>query len=229
MDAPHFTDDTFAFLAALGMNNERTWFEAHKARYEGSVREPARAFIRAMAPLLAPLSPHLVADDRKAGGSLMRVFRDTRFSKDKTPYKTNIGIQFRLGHDKDVHAPGLYVHISPDELFLGAGMWHPPAEALAAFRDRLVAEPDAWSAVIAPVSLGPGIALWDGEPLKRTPRGYPADHVHAEHLKRTSFLLSADLSAPEVLSTDFAELTAARFARMMPFMRFLCGALGLAI
>ena len=125
MAEPRFTPETFRFLTELALNNSRTWFEANKARYEALVREPALAFIRGAGPHLRKISRHLVASDRKIGGSLMRVHRDVRFSRDKSPYKTNVGIQFRHEVGKDVHAPGLYVHIAPDECFLGAGVWHP--------------------------------------------------------------------------------------------------------
>ena len=101
-----FTKSTFSFLDELAASNNRAWFEENKSRYESLVREPALAFIEAMEPALRKFAPNLRAEPRKVGGSLMRVFRDTRFSRDKTPYKTNIGIQFRHSLGKDVHAPG---------------------------------------------------------------------------------------------------------------------------
>ncbi|MCA9520487.1 MAG: TIGR02453 family protein, partial [Myxococcales bacterium] len=118
-DGPYFGDETLDFLEELSLNNNRDWFTAHKPRYESFVRDPALAFVRAMAPRLERLAPSLIADDRKMGGSLMRIYRDTRFSKDKTPYKTNIGIHFRHKSAKDVHAPGLYVHVGLDGHFVG--------------------------------------------------------------------------------------------------------------
>jgi len=223
-----FSTQTFEFLTELSLRNERPWFQANKHRYEDHVREPARAFIRQMAPLLEDLSPHLVADDRKVGGSLMRIFRDTRFGKDKTPYKTNIGIQFRLGRDKDVHAPGLYVHVASDDLFVGAGMWRPPSDALRAIRARIDTEPDAWSAVANDPGLsgGPsGMRLSEGDPLKRPPRGYDKDHPHVEDLKRRSFLAMGPLTADDVLADDFPERVTTRFRATLPLMRFLCDAL----
>ncbi|TNF26281.1 MAG: DUF2461 domain-containing protein [Deltaproteobacteria bacterium] len=222
-----FSTRTFEFLTELSLHNERPWFEANKQRYEDDVREPARAFIRRMAPLLAELSPELVADDRKLGGSLMRIYRDTRFGKDKTPYKTNVGIQFRLGRDKDVHAPGLYVHIAADELFIGAGMWRPPGDALNAIRKRIDEEPDAWSAVVNDPALGQDLRLSDGEPLSRPPRGYAKDHPHVEDLKRRSFLVMGALDVADVVADDFAERVATRFRAAVPLMQFLCDALGL--
>ena len=115
-----FDRNTFRFLAELGANNERDWFEANRHRYERHVLEPALAFIERMAPNIERLSRHLLAVPKRTGGSLMRVYRDTRFGHDKRPYKTNIGIQFRHERGRDVHAPGLYVHIEPGGCFLGA-------------------------------------------------------------------------------------------------------------
>ncbi|MDX8392212.1 MAG: TIGR02453 family protein, partial [Mariprofundaceae bacterium] len=128
--ADFFSTASFDFLRQLSGNNNRDWFNTHKNTYEMTVREPARAFIRAMQPELADFAPQFVTDDRKVGGSLMRIYRDVRFSKNKLPYKTNIGIQFRHKQGKDVHAPGFYLHIEAEEVFVGAGIWHPDSGTL---------------------------------------------------------------------------------------------------
>ena len=140
-----------------------------------------------MAPLLETFAPHFRADPRKSGGSLMRVFRDTRFSRDKTPYKTNIGIQFRHATGKDVHAPGLYVHIASDECFLGVGCWHPDGDSLARIRDWIAHKPERWFAVRDESGF---VGEWtlSGESMTRPPRGYPADHEAIEDLKRKDFI-----------------------------------------
>ena len=106
-----FPPGTLRFLRELERNNDREWFAVNKPRYEALVREPALDFIATMGPKLLSISDHFVALPKKTGGSLMRVYRDTRFGKDKTPYKTNIGIQFRHEVAKDIHAPGYYLHI----------------------------------------------------------------------------------------------------------------------
>ena len=137
-----FSEATFAFLADLAANNNRAWFEANKPRYEALVREPALDFIEAMGQQLAVFAPHFRADARKLGGSLMRVYRDTRFARDKTPYKTNIGIQFRHDLGKDVHAPGFYVHVSEYECFLAVGCWRPESDALARIRAYIAEKPE---------------------------------------------------------------------------------------
>ncbi len=115
----------FEFLEQLAANNNRPWFAKNKSRYEEQVLGPALEFIRAFQPRLKKIAPHFVASDRRMGGSLMRIYRDTRFAKDAKPYKTNVGIQFRHELGRDVHAPGFYVHIAPGECFLALGLWRP--------------------------------------------------------------------------------------------------------
>lgn len=219
-----FSKATLKFLDELAANNNRGWFEANKPRYEALVREPALEFIESMAPVLQSFAPHFRADPRKTGGSLMRVFRDTRFARDKTPYKTNIGIQFRHELGKDVHAPGFYVHIANDECFLGVGCWHPEPGALGKIRDRLAEAPATW------VALGKHKAFaaqWQlaGDSLTRPPRGYAADHPAIEDLKRKDFVALAPLTAKEVIGPGLVKLAGERFAASVPFMKFLCDAL----
>lgn len=222
-----FGEGAFRFLEELEENNERAWFEANKDRYERDVREPARELIRALAPRIAPLTPHFRADDRKVGGSLMRIFRDTRFSKDKRPYKTNIGIQLRHEGGKDVHAPGVYVHIAADGCFLGLGLWMPEAPLLEAIRQRLVADPDGYTAIVEAPSFTAVYARdHHGESLKRPPRGYPADHPLVEELKRKSHLASADLTREDVLADDLDRRLITRLEAGLPYLRFLCDAVG---
>ncbi len=220
-----FTETTFTFLDELAANNNRAWFEANKPRYEALVREPALEFIDAMAPALSKFAPHFRADPRKMGGSLMRVFRDTRFSRDKTPYKTNIGIQFRHTLGKDVHAPGFYVHIATDECFFGAGCWHPDPDALGKIRDLIAANPNKWFAVRDNKKLGANWTL-AGDSLTRPPRGYAVDHVAIEDLKRKDFIGLASLSSAEVTGSGLVKLAGARFATAVPLMSFLCEAVG---
>jgi uncharacterized protein (TIGR02453 family) len=219
-----FSSETLGFLDELAANNNRAWFGANKSRYEAMVRNPALDFIAAMGPLLAGFAPHFRAEPRKVGGSLMRVFRDTRFSRDKAPYKTNIGIQFRHLLGKDVHAPGFYLHVSTDECFLGAGCWHPEADALGQIRDLVAEKPARWFASCADRTFRRHWTL-AGESLLRAPRGYAADHPALEDLKRKDFIALAPLSFDDVVSPGLPKLAAGRFAGAAPLMRFLCEAL----
>ena len=199
MEFQRFEPTIFQFLEELADNNNRPWFQENKGRYEREVLEPCLAFIRAFAPRLKKISPFFVASDRRVGGSLMRVYRDTRFSKDKTPYKTNVGIQFRHEFGRDVHAPGFYVHIAPDECFLAVGVWRPDPDVARPdpAGDRRAARPLAAGARTARSSAS--VSSWRAAASKRPPRGFPADHPLVEDLKRTDFVGVHDLSEQDVL------------------------------
>jgi len=220
-----FKKATLDFLDELANNNTRAWFEENKARYESLVREPALDFIEAMAPALKSISPHFRADTRKkVGGSLMRVFRDTRFSRDKTPYKTNIGIQFRHDLGKDVHAPGFYVNIANGDCFLGAGCWHPEPDALGRIRDLIAAKPAAWAKARDHERFA---TCWTlaGDSLTRPPRGYAADHAEIEDIKRKDFIGLSPLSARDITPARLVDVAATRFAAASSLVEFLCRAL----
>lgn len=221
-----FSPGTIEFLVELTENNDRDWFKEHQPRYESLVREPAREFIRAMAPQLKKFSKNFMANDKKVGGSLMRVQRDTRFGADKTPYKTNIGIHFRHEAGKDVHAPGLYVHIDPAEVFVGVGMWHPDAPSLSAVRTRIAEQPKAWLKVRDDAKFRGHFAL-SGDSLKRPPKGFDAEHPCIEDLKRKDHLAVMHLSHTEAFKPDFPAQVASYFMASKPYVKFMCTALEL--
>lgn len=224
MEFTGFQPSIFEFLEELADNNNRPWLQENKLRYEREVLEPCLAFIRAMRPRLAEISEFFVASDRRVGGSLMRVYRDTRFAKDKTPYKTNAGIQFRHEFGRDVHAPGFYVHVAPGECFLALGVWRPDADSLGRIRAAIVEKPDRWRRAKSGREFRRRFTL-EGDSLKRPPRGFPAGHPCAEDLMRTDFVAVEDLSEQDVLRPKFLEHAARSFAAGRPLMRFLCDAL----
>ena len=221
-----FPKDTVQFLAELALNNEREWFEKNKARYEASVREPALQLVRAMAPRLKKITKHFVASDKKVGGSLMRIHRDVRFGKDKSPYKTNVGLHFRHEVGKDVHAPGIYVHLEPGSAFLGVGLWHPEPAALAAIRARITEAPAAWTKAKSGGAFTSAFAL-AGESLKRPPRGVDPEHPHLEDLKRKDHVAVANLKPAMFSKATIVDELAERIAATRDYARFLCGALEL--
>lgn len=214
------------FLEELAHNNDRAWFQANKSRYETEVLEPALAFIRAFQPRLTKISAFFVASDKRVGGSLMRVYRDTRFSKNKTPYKTNVGIQFRHEFGKDVHAPGFYIHIASEECFLGVGLWRPDAAALARIRQAIVDDPAKWKRARDNTKFRSQFDL-AGESLKSAPRGFAKDHPLIEDLKRKDFIAVRNLKERDVLKANFIDSVASAFSTSRPYMRFLCEALSL--
>ena len=217
-----FQSTVFEFLEQLAANNNRPWFLENKARYEAEVLEPAMAFIRAFQPRLKKISPHFVASDRRVGGSLMRIYRDTRFARG-APYKTNVGIQFRHEQGRDIHAPGFYLHIAPGECFLALGLWRPEAEVLALVREAIVASPDRWRRARDDRKFRVRWAL-DGGSLKRPPRGFAADHPCIEDLRRTDFIAVEELEERDVLAQGYLDHVAESFAAGRPLLRFLCAA-----
>ena len=224
-DSAHFTPALFKFLRDLRANNNREWFNANKSRYEASVKDPALEFISDFGDHLAKISPHFSADPRPVGGSLFRIYRDVRFSKDKSPYKTAVGIQFRHKAGRDVHAPGFYLHLEPGEIFAAAGLWHPDGPSLKAIRDALVADPARWQRLVRSKAFREGFEL-GGDSLKRAPRGYDPEHPLVEDLKRKDFIAYTRLTQKDVTSPGLPRRLAGRFRRVAPFVRFLCEAVG---
>jgi uncharacterized protein (TIGR02453 family) len=221
----HFTKKTFGFLRDLAENNNREWFQANKSRYEEEVKEPALEFIRDFSVPLKGLSPHFKADPRANGGSLFRIYRDTRFSKDKSPYKTHTGIQFRHDRGKDAHAPGFYLHLEPKQCFVGLGIWHPDGAALKKIRGGLVDDGTGWKKALSGKAFRDRFQL-SGDSLVRPPKGFDADHPLIEDLKRKDFIAVARLTQKEVMGPDFLkEFT--RYCRAGgAFMAYLCKVLG---
>lgn len=220
-----FPVGTLRFLHELKQNNDRAWFEDNKQRYEDEVRGPALEFITAMAVPLAKISPHFAAEARKVGGSLMRIHRDVRFGKDKSPYKTNVGIQFRHAAGGDVHAPGFYLHIAPDEAFVGVGSWRPAPEALLAFRKAIVEDPEGYKKAIGRAGFKKHFTL-EGETLSRPPKGFDPAHPLIDHLKRKDHTGFCRLEPESICDPGLVRLVASRFQNAAGYMHFLCRALG---
>jgi uncharacterized protein (TIGR02453 family) len=221
-----FSNQTIEFLNLLKTNNNRDWFNDNKGDYEAKVREPALQFITDMQPLLGDISSRFIASPKKVGGSLMRVYRDTRFGKDKTPYKTNIGIQFRHFMGKDVHAPGFYLHISTDECFFGAGIWRPDGPSLSKIRHFIDDNPKGWSKAVEDTNFNEAYQL-GGESLKRPPRGFNAEHSLIDDLKRKDFIGVANFPVADIQRNDFVQYCAEQFKRADAYMYYLCTALDL--
>lgn len=220
-----FEKRTIKFLEDLQKNNNREWFKENKSRYEEDVLDVALHFIQTMQDPLTEFAPHFTAIPNRMGGSLMRVYRDTRFSKNKTPYKTNIGIQFRHEKAKDVHAPGLYLHIAPEEVFLGAGMWRPEATALAALRMRVDAKQSEWIGARDDRRFRRHFSL-SGSSLSRPPKGFAKDHPLIEDIRRKDFIAIKQLDLKDPLDSRFQQKVEVAFASAEPFMTFLCRAVG---
>lgn len=218
--------DYFRFFKELGENNNREWFEDNKPRFRESVQAPLVAFVEAMGPRLKKVSKHFVADPRLNGGSIFRIYKDVRFSKDKTPYKTHGGVQFRHARGKDAHAPGFYVHIGPGEVFYGGGVWMPPSDALLKIREAIRDDGAGWRKAISGPAFKKRFGGVHGEALTRPPRGFDAGDPYIEDIRRKSFFAMEEGTQKQTHTADFPGDVAAAMADAGPLMRFLCKATG---
>jgi len=224
----YFTPSFFQFFRELESNNRREWFQANKSRFETEVRDPMIRFIGDFAPHLRAISRHYYADPRPVGGSMFRIYRDIRFSKDKSPYKTHAGMFFHhlASREKGISTPGFYLHLSPGEVFVGAGLWHPEGEALTKIRDTIVTHPDRWKRATSQREFRATCRL-SGDKLQRPPKGYDPEHPLIEDLKRKDFVTVTDLSEKQACSAGFMDAFVSSSKAASPFMRFLTESLGL--
>jgi uncharacterized protein (TIGR02453 family) len=221
----YFTEKTFRFLKDLEAHNEREWFQANKARYEEDLVGPALQFIVDFAGPLAKISPHFRADPKPVGGSLFRIYRDTRFSKDKSPYKTFAGLHFRHEAGKDAHTPGFYLHIQPGQCFAGAGLWHPDGKATQLVRERIDHRQKEWKSAVTGKRFRDVLEL-SGDQLKRAPRGFDPEHPLVDDLRRKDFVAVAMLTQKEVTGSGLMERFTTCAKAAAPLVRFLCEATG---
>ena len=222
-----FDPEFFLFLSELAANNDREWFAANKARYEAEVLEPALAFIEDFAYRLPEISEHLRADPRRVGGSLFRIYRDTRFAKDKTPYKTHTGMHFRHAASKDVHAPGYYLHLEPGHVYMGGGIWRPDTATAHRIREAIAAKPKAWRAATRTSAFTDVFGEVHGDQLKRVPSAFPSDHEFAGDLRRKGWVASLELGQEAATTPGFLDEFTRTCTAAAPLMAFLCAALGL--
>ena len=213
----YFDKGLFDFLEGLKRHNQRDWFQANKDRFERDVKEPFLDFIADAGPRLHKISPNLVADPRPVGGSLFRIYRDIRFSKDKSPYKTHAGAHFPLG--KGMGGPGFYLHLEPASCFVAGGMWMPDPKSLDAIRRRIADKPAEWKKARGTLDHGE-------DSLKRPPRGYDPEHPMIEDIKRKSFTRSKTLTNKQVLAPDLMNTFIAACKEITPLMKFLASASG---
>jgi uncharacterized protein (TIGR02453 family) len=222
----YFSDKTFKFLRALARNNSREWFNDHRKDYEQHLKEPFQRLITDLGPDLLTISPHYRADPRGNGGSLFRIHRDTRFSNDKTPYKTWGGARFFHARSKQVAAPSFYLHIQPGGCFLGGGIWHPEPDIQRKIRNFLVDNPAGWQAVVQKPAFKRRYTMW-GDALTRPPRGFPADHPLIEDLKRKDFTAGEALEDEVVLGPRLRQAIVSGFTGVAPLVDYLCASLDL--
>lgn len=227
-----FTAATFRFFRALARNNRKPWFEAHRADYERDVRAPMRALIEEMDVRLARFAPEIAGDPKR---SMFRIYRDIRFSKDKSPYKTHAACWFhhrdadrRVGGEAAEGSAGFYVHIAPGASFVGAGIWMPARLTLTRLRDAIAED---WKGFVKVVRDSKFLrrfgGLDDEAMLKRMPRGFPETHPAARWLRYQSYTAGRRLSDAQATDARLPALLETDFARLRSLVRWLNGALGL--
>jgi uncharacterized protein (TIGR02453 family) len=226
MSQAHFTPELFKFLRELKQNNNRPWFRANKERYEKTVRNPFLDFIGELGPPMRRISPRIWVDSSPTGGSMFRIYRDARFSRDKSPYKTHVSARFPLSQNRDVHSPGYYLHLEPGEVFTGGGIWRPESQVLALIRDFLAHHPRRWKEVFSDKKFK-RLCFFEGEKLQRPPKGYDPGHELIEFLKYKDFTFYTQFDARQACSPDFMKKVVESFEAAAPLMEFLAQALRL--
>jgi uncharacterized protein (TIGR02453 family) len=226
-----FRPDALRFLRDLARNNDKTWFEAHRDVYEREVRDPMRQLVEALDARLRSIAPEIVGDPRR---SMFRIHRDVRFSRDKSPYKTNAGAWLyhrdagrKVGTDGEGGGAGFYFHVDPTTCFVAGGMWMPARPALQRIRQAIAAQPTA----LARLTKAQGFrrrfgGLSEEAKLRRVPRDFPCDHPAGEWLKLQSFTARAPIEPRVVTSPRLVDRLCRDFEPLVPLVRWLNRALG---
>lgn len=224
-----FSQAAIQFMADLAENNDRAWFNPRKAEFERLLKEPMEAMIAELAERLEARGVPILADPKR---SPFRIYRDTRFSKDKSPYKTHLGASFPWtggsaasaggDHEERAHGNGGYFHFQPGEMYVGGGMWMMDRPMIEAFRSVVRDDPERVRDAIEE----PGFARWWGgvrshEELKRVPPGYPPDHPMAEMFRWKDVVFGRRLSDDEVRSPDLPDRLAEGYQAATPVFRLL--------
>lgn len=227
-----FKPEAIQFLVDLAANNDRSWFQPRKAEYEQLLKEPLEQMIAALAERLEQRGVPLLADPAR---SPFRIYRDVRFSKDKSPYKTHLGASFPWigdvspgdldgrSHTPMVHSSGGYFHLQPGEIYVGGGIWHPDKPWIDAYRHRVANDPDEIRGLVDEKQFKAtfGKLSDDGHSLQRVPQGYAADHPAADLLKMKDVVFGRRLSDLDAQSPSLPDLLADTYAAAMPMFRYL--------
>ncbi len=212
------------FLADLQDNNNRDWFNANKQIYLDDIVVPTQALVTDLGLRLQTISPDITFDTRTNGqGSMMRIYRDVRFSQDKSPYKTWVGVVFWEGPGKKMEVPSFYFHLEPAGAFMYAGLYQFPKVLLGAYRDALVDDDlgREFDEAVAQVTASGRYSIYNEAHYKRVPRGYDPEHPRAEWLKYNGFGVRSPLISPEQLaSPDLADICFEHCRNMAPVQQW---------
>jgi uncharacterized protein (TIGR02453 family) len=217
-----FPKEGIEFLKKLRRNNNRDWFNRHKSEYEEYVKFPMQSLISALAPTIQEYAPELDVHPKR---SIFRIYRDTRFSKDKTPYKTHVAAIF-TPKDGDREAGGMYLHIEPGEIYLGGGMYSISSDRLRSIRRAIAQDPDAFLKIVNERNFRKVYGTMSGERLSRVPQGFDRDHPMQEYLRMKQFYAGTSLGITPCYSAKFVSVIHTHFRTVVPLVRFLNSAIG---
>jgi uncharacterized protein (TIGR02453 family) len=218
MAAPHFTPKTVPFLRALKRNNDREWFRARRATYDEHVLAPMVAVIEQLASDFRAFAPDLVADPRR---SIYRIYRDTRFSADKSPLKTHIAAVFPPRDGQRHESAGLYFEVAHGWVWIGGGLYRPTPPMLHRVREHIAGNLTQFRALVRAPAFRRQCGEITGECLARVPRPFPKDHPAAEYLKLKQFLAAREFAADLAASPRFYPTLLGVFTSIAPVVRFL--------
>ncbi|MBI3189709.1 MAG: DUF2461 domain-containing protein [Ignavibacteriales bacterium] len=219
-----FPKEGLTFLKQLKKNNTREWFAEHKTEYENFVKVPMQCFVAALKTPMAKLAPEMEVNPKK---NLFRIYRDTRFSKDKTPYKTHVASVFHLRGHWEASA-GFYVHVEPGHIYVGGGVYMPDTTQIKKIRAAIATRPKGFLSVVESKQFKKLFGKIEGEKLQRAPLGYPIDHPMIEWLKHKQFYTGVEWEEKECLSPKFLNSVMKTYKDLYPFISFLNSALGKA-
>jgi uncharacterized protein (TIGR02453 family) len=215
---PTFTETGLKFLKKLKRNNNREWFREHKNVYEESVRRPMIELVNVLAERFEDFAPEAVADPKT---SLFRIYRDTRFSKDKSPYKTYVAASFPVRGLGKNEGAGFYFHIGPSELLIAGGVYRPMPDDLRSVRDHVALRYKRLDSIVTARQFRRMFGELTGDRLSRTPRGFPVDHPADKFLRHKDFLAERLLDPVQAIRPDFVVTLVETFRAMRPLIQFL--------
>ena len=218
MPAPRFTPKALSFLRQLKQHNDREWFQAHRNDYERHVRQPMVDLVECLAVDLRIFAPNLVAAPKT---SIYRIYRDTRFSVDKTPYKTSVAAIFPHRDLPRHEGAGLYVHVAPDHVLIGGGLYRPMPRQLYRLREHIAANTRRFRTIVESTRFRRSFGELSGERLQRIPRGFDSTHPAVEYLRLKQFLAGTERPANFATSSRFYASVLRLFKQLAPFIHFV--------
>ena len=210
------------FLGQLKKNNNRTWFAEHKSEYEDFVKLPMQSLISALRLPMTKVAPEIDVNPKHG---MFRIYRDTRFSKNKLPYKTHVAAIFHVRGNHWEESAGYYVHIEPGGVYVGGGVYRPDGIQLKKLRQAIADRPKEFLSIVSDDTFARKFKTLEGEKLQRVPAGFPKDHMMAEWLKYKSFYTGVEWAEKECYTEKFVDKVIRLYRDLLPLVRFLNAAL----